>query len=200
MKAKINELGGPIYWAGIKAGKFEIYHNGEISSANRLRGRIVGQFFKDDEFNGKKFRICLLHTVYDDERTIISIRTDTGYFRTFCNYLASAKVKNRHPSLLIFSPSFKEQDGKKIAALFLQDAELLNWYKAFHNKLTQTLPEPIAVQVNGQNVWDWTPITNFYEQFIKDTFPQGWGFDQQQITTASIIQPMAMDDPDDLPF
>jgi hypothetical protein len=200
MKAKINELGGPIYWAGIKAGKFEIYHNGEISSANRLRGRIVGQYMKDDEYNGKKFRICLLHTVYEDERTIISVRTDSGYFRTLCNYLASAKAQNRQNALFIFSPSLKEQDGKKIAALFLQDAELLGWYKAFHTKETKTLPQPLAVQVNGQNVWDWTPITNFYEQFIKDTFLQGWGSDQQPTAPAPVMQPMNLADADDLPF
>jgi hypothetical protein len=200
MKAKINELGGTIYWASIKTGKFQIYHNGKILSANRLRGRIVGQYMKDDEYNGKKFRICLLHTFYEDERTIISIRTDSGYFRTLCNYLASAKAKGRQNAIFIFSPSLKEQDGKKIAALFLQDAELLGWYKAFYTKETKTLPQPLAVPVNGQNVWDWTPITNFYEQFVKDTFPRGWGSDQEQITTASIIQPMAMDDPDDLPF
>lgn len=201
MKAKINDIGGPIYWASIKQGKFEVYYNGVVSGASRLRGQIVGHYMKEDEYQGKKFRLCLLHTICEDEKTVISVRTDSGYFRTLCNYLASAKAQNRQGAQFIFSPSLQEKEGKKIAAVFLQDAELKNWYKAFHTRDTGTLPQPAQIKINGQTVLDWTPITEFYEQFISSTYGNGWGSDH---STASLIYTppvlLADENPDDLPF
>lgn len=203
MKAAINDQ-LPIYWASIKNGKFQIYHNGEISQTSRLRGTIVGYHFKDDEYDNRKFRICLLHTIYADEKTIIAIRTDSGYFRTLCNYLTSAKAQGRERKEMIFSPMLDEKTGKKITACFLQDAELGNWYRAFHTKETATLPQPIPRQLNGVNVWDWQPVIEFYENFISTTYAVGWNDIGLQELPPLVKSPtdyhVATTYPDDLPF
>jgi len=201
MKAAINEL-GPMYWASIKNGKFSVYDRGMVHEYTKIRGQIVGQYMKDDEYQGKKYRICLLHTVYEGERCIISVRTDSGYFRTLCNYLSSAKAAGRENAVFVFAPSYKEQDGKKIAALFLQDAEFSNWFKAFHTKETGTLPAPKIVRVNNTDVWDWSETVTFYERFIISTYPQGWPNDPAPArpTIPAELADVPPADPDDLPF
>lgn len=203
MKAAMNTQ-APVYWASIKTGKFEVYHNGQKFTAARIAGRIVGQYMKDDAYEGRKFRICLLHTEYDGERTIIAVRTDSGYFRTLANYLTSANAQGRANETFIFSPSYKEDAGRKIAAMFLQDAELKTWYKAFHTKETQTLPQPKKVSINGADVWDWSDIVQYYERFIIATYPQGW---PDQLSAPNIKPvadynqaPVIMNEADDLPF
>jgi hypothetical protein len=200
MKAAINDT-SLMYWAGIKNGKFSVYDRGTVHEYTKLRGQIVGQYMKDDEFQGKKYRVCLLHTLYKDERTIISVRTDSGYFRTLCNYLTSAKAAGRQNAVFVFAPSYREQEGKKIAALFLQDAEFLNWFKAFHTKETGTLPAPKLVKVNNVNVWDWAETVTYYERFIIATYPQGWP--EQSVSVRpnhNILTDIINEDPDDLPF
>lgn len=202
MKGAINVT--PVYWASIKAGKFEIYKDGQKFTAGRIAGRIVGQYMKDDAYEGRKFRICLLHTAYDSERCIIAVRTDSGYFRTLCNYLTSAQRIGKANSTFIFSPSYKEDNGKKIAALFLQDADSQHWYKAAHTKETQTLPQPRQVQINGATVWDWSPVVEFYERFMTATYPQGWpdpGTEYKyHIHPLDLNQAPIINDADDLPF
>lgn len=202
MKGAINVT--PVYWASIKAGKFEIYKDGQKFTASRIAGRIVGQYMKDDAYEGRKFRICLLHTDYDGERCIIAVRTDSGYFRTLCNYLTSAQRIGKAGATFIFSPSYKEDNGKKIAALFLQDGDNQNWYKAAHTKETQTLPQPRQVQINGATVWDWSPVVEFYERFITATYPQGWpdpGTEYKyHIQPLDFNQAPVINDADDLPF
>lgn len=204
MKAAMNSQ-APVYWASIKTGKFEIYHNGQKFTAARIAGRIVGQYMKDDAYEGRKFRICLLHTEYDGERTIIAVRTDSGYFRTLVNYLTSANAQGRANETFVFSPSYKEDAGRKIAAMFLQDSELKIWYKAFHTKDTQTLPQPKKISINGADVWDWSDIVQYYERFIIATYPQGW---PDQLRPAFNINPVAdynqapviINEADDMPF
>lgn len=204
MKAAMNSQ-APVYWASIKTGKFEVYHNGQKFTAGRIAGRIVGQYMKDDAYEGRKFRICLFHTEYDGERTIIAVRTDSGYFRTLANYLTSANAQGRAGETFIFSPSYKEEGNRKIAAMFLQDADLKVWYKAFHTKETQTLPQPKKVSINGADVWDWSDIVQYYERFIIATYPQGWpeGSSAAAIipaVTDYIPTPVLFNDADDLPF
>jgi len=201
MKAAINEL-GPMYWASIKNGKFSVYDRGTVHEYTKIRGQIVGQYMKDDEYQGKKYRICLLHTVYEGERCIISVRTDSGYFRTLCNYLSYAKQWNRENAVFLFAPSYKEQDGKKISALFVQDVETNRWLKQLHTKETGTLPAPKLVRINNADVWDWSDVVTFYEQFIISTYSQGWPDD---IEPARPTMPAELADvpaayPDDLPF
>lgn len=202
MKGAINVT--PVYWASIKTGKFEIYKDGQKFTASRIAGRIVGQYMKDDAYEGRKFRICLLHTEYDGERCIIAIRTDSGYFRTLCNYLTSAQRIGKASAIFIFSPSYKEDNGKKIAALFLQDADTQHWYKAAHTKETQTLPQPRTVQIDGATVWDWSDVVLFYERFITATYPQGWPdaqhIDSKPLTALDFNQAPVINDADDLPF
>jgi hypothetical protein len=204
MKAAMNSQ-APVYWASIKTGKFEVYHNGQKFTAGRIAGRIVGQYMKDDAYEGRKFRICLFHTEYDGERTIIAVRTDSGYFRTLANYLTSANAQGRAGETFIFSPSYKEENGRKIAAMFLQDAELKVWYKAFHTKETQTLPQPKKVSINGADVWDWSDIVQYYERFIIATYSQGWPETISAAASITVIAdynqaPVIINDADDLPF
>ena len=203
MKAAINDQ-IPMYWASIKNGKFSVYDRGTVHEFTKLRGQIVGQYMKDDEYQGKKFRICLFHTVYENERAIISVRTDSGYFRTLCNYLTSAKAANRHNAVLVFAPSYKEQDGKKIAAMFLQDSEFKNWFKAFHTKETETLPAPKLVKVNNVEIWDWSETVSYYERFVMETYPQGWPDATAHVrpnhNIIADIMDMSSENPDDLPF
>jgi hypothetical protein len=201
MKAAINEL-GPMYWASIKNGRFSVYDRGTVHEYIKIRGQIVGQYMKDDEYQGKKYRICLLHTVYEGERCIISVRTDSGYFRTLCNYLSYAKQWRREHAVFLFAPSYKEQDGKKISALFVQDVETNKWLKQLHTKETGTLPAPKLVRINNADVWDWSDVVTFYEQFIISTYPQGWPDDIEPArpTMPAELADVPAADPDDLPF
>ena len=89
--------------------------------------------------------------------------------------------------------------------MFLQDAELKNWYKAFHTKETQTLPLPKKVAINGADVWDWSDIVQYYERFIIATYPQGWPETISAAASITVIAdnnqaPVIINDADDLPF
>ncbi len=189
MKAAIED--NPIYWASLNMGKFEIYHNGVKTYVSKLLGRIVGYHIKADEYNGKNFNVMLFHTEYLNEKTIIAVRTDTGYFRTLVNYLWSAYHLGHKDEIFIFSPALKEDQGKKIFSIFLQNSKTQIWYKAFHTKETNSLPVPKNEIINGAIVWDWSEIVKFYENFIVHIYKPGWNNQEK---------PSIINEADDLPF
>jgi hypothetical protein len=82
-----------IVWAKVRNGWLAVWNGKEEILFRHAYGRIVGVSYKMDEWNGNEFEIVLVHLVHDGERWILSMRTDSQYFRTMCNYLYTASAE-----------------------------------------------------------------------------------------------------------
>ncbi len=185
-----------IYWARVRNGALAVWDGKEEREYKRLKGKLIGVYFKDDEFNGVKFEICLFHVQYQDERWIMSIRVDSQYFRTLCNYLHSCFADGIIREELTFCPALTEKDGKKFTAVYVQDARG-RWVRSYFGPKS-ALPAPITTELAGRKLFDWSPVNSYYRTWLSTNFPQGWG-DAASTTVTEVIPPPP-DDPDDLPF
>lgn len=186
-----------IYWARVRNGALAVWNGKEEQIFYRLKGRLIGVYFKSDEWNGQTFELCLFHIQYQDERWIMSVRVDSQYFRTLCNYLHTCYAEGCHREELTFAPALTEKDGKKFTAIYVQNGRG-NWVRSYFSK-GSALPAPLVTQVANKTFYDWTPVNAYYTTWLKTNFPSGWG-DAAETAIVEIVPPPPADDPDDLPF
>lgn len=190
-----------VYWARVRNGRFSIWDGRQEVDFKHLNGRICGIYFKNDEYNGTSYEIALFHLIFEDERWIMSVRVDSQYFRTLCNYLHSVQAAGKLHETLTFSPMLDEKEGRKFSALYVSQGQ-----KYFRAHFTQTsgrsADQPIVHEVGGRKIYDWTPVNDFYKAFLTSNFSAGWDGVKHETepAPASLDIPPPPEDPDDLPF
>jgi len=188
-----------IVWARVRNGSLVVWTGKEEISFRHAYGRIRGVAYKMDEYNGQLYEICLLHLVHEGDRWILSLRTDSQYFRSMCNYLYTAAGLGVLGEPLRFAPSFTEKNGKKYSAIYVSHGE--KYLKAHFNATNMgALPQPVTALIGGRTVYDFSPLTNFYKEFLAQHFTQGWGEPIEPLAAAGVNIPAPEEDPDDLPF
>lgn len=190
-----------IVWAKVRNGKLVVWTGKEEMEFRHAYGRIVGIAYKVDEWNGQEFELVLVHLVHDGERWILSMRTDSQYFRSMVNYLFTAFTEGVLSDPLRFAPHVIEKDGKKYSAMYVSSGD--KYLRAYFGRNAgQGLPEPIVTTLpNGKKYWDFSPQTKFYKEFLAQHFTAGWGDAPEDPTpTSSVLIPPPAEDPDDLPF
>ena len=196
-----------IVWARVRNGMISVWNGGEEILFKHAYGRIVGISYKMDEWNGTEFERVLVHLVHDDERWILSMRTDSQYFRTMCNYLVTAGAQGVLYESLRFAPTMNEKAGKKYSALYIShgDKFLHAYYRTgkpfgINDKHIAGLPDPNTIEIGGRTVYDFTPQVEFYKAFLSRHFSPGWGDSEAKPTPADAFTAAPLEDPDDLPF
>lgn len=185
-----------IFWAKVKNGILQVWDGKHIHEFKTLSGKIVGIYFKDEEYNGTKYELALFHVIYMDERWIMSVRVDSQYFRSLCNYLHTCKDMGIHNDELIFCPSYSEREGKKWTSIYIQQKNE-RWVKSYKHELE--LPYiPKITEAGNRKIYDWTNLNNYYKNWLLSQYGHGWDRIVNVIPDVEIIPPP--DDPDDLPF
>ena len=128
-----------------------------------LTGTMVKVDFKKDEYNGKTFEVASIHMVDGADRFILQMRTDSGYFRGFCNSL-----KSGYPTEMPFTltPSSKKGDNDKpqTTCFIKQDGLTL---KHKHTKDNPgDLPPLEKLMFRGEDVWDSTKQIQYWKDWL----------------------------------
>jgi hypothetical protein len=189
-----------IIWARVRNGEIVVWNGREELKFRHAYGRIRGVAYKMDEWNGQAYELCLVHLTHDGERWILSLRTDSQYFRSMCNYLYTAESLGVLGDPLRFAPVITEANGKNYSHLYISHGDkYLRGY--FGKNAGQGLPAPLKIDVAGRTVYDFSPITTFYKEFLARHFSPGWGEPTADaMPEAFQVPPPPADDPDDLPF
>jgi len=153
------------HWVRIKEGRLCYWDGEKELFFNEMQGLLKEVYFKDDEYQGCKYTEALFTLYYDSDRYILSVNTATSYFRSFCNYLASADLTK--PILL--KPSIKEKEGKKTYSIFVQQNG--KWLKAFYTKENPgSFPQLVLVEVGGKKIYDNSLQVEFWKYWLLSSF------------------------------
>lgn len=126
-----------------------------------LSGSIVKIDFKEDEYQGKKFEICAVTIVDKGERFLLQMRTDSGYFRGFCNSLRTGDATL--PVTLI--PSSKKENDKPKTTIFVnQNGKSLK--HAFVKDNMGDLPPVESREWKGNIEWDGTAQIAYWKKWL----------------------------------
>lgn len=153
------------HWVRIKEGRL-CYWNGEKELLfDEMQGILKEVYFKDDEYQGRKYTEALFTLYFDSDKYILSVNTATSYFRSFCNYLRNADL--RKPVLI--RPRITERNGKNTNSIFVQQNG--KWLKAFYTKDNPgNMPQMIIVEVAGKKVYDNSQQIEFWKYWLLDEF------------------------------
>jgi hypothetical protein len=133
----------------ISNGKLVVKENGEQVFYDQLTGVITNVEFIIDEYNEKQYEVARFTLQDGDDKYLLKIRTDSGYFRGFVNALKMANITQP----IVVSPSSKEENGKTRTTCFLrQNGKPLK--HAFTKDNMGDLPQVERVVVNGIEQWD----------------------------------------------
>ena len=155
---------GNVIYLNVKNGKVARKNaNGDIQLFDSVEGVITAVDFKDDEYNGQKFRKLVLTIEDGGEKYLLQVRTDSGSFRGLTQSIANADIK----SVVKLIPSSKTGDnGKPQTTIFVsQHGKALKWKWSKDNP--GELPALQKVKVKGQDVYDNTKQLEFFEAFWK---------------------------------
>lgn len=157
-----------------------------------ISGTITGVNFKEEEYQGKTYEKCELQLVDGDDRFILAMRVDSGYFRGFVNSLKSGNPTKP----LEISPSSKLVNDRPQTTCFVkQNGTPLK--HAYTRDNPGDLPQLESVTFKGQQMWDSTKQTEFWKNWLN-----GIDFTKQESKgySASNVQPSDISPEDDLPF
>lgn len=151
-------------YVNIKTGRFFTKENkdAEAQYFTDISGTITGVAFKRDEYNGKKFEIAQISMSDGAESFLVQMRTDSGYFRGFCNSLRTG-----NPTELVFIyPSYKKDgDDKPETTCFVkQNGQSLKWYSTREHPMD--LPPLEKFVIREEDVWDSSKQIKFWRDWL----------------------------------
>jgi hypothetical protein len=145
----------------ISNGKLVVKENGEQVFYDQLTGVITNVEFVIEEYNQKQFEVVRFTLQDGDDKYILKIRTDSGYFRGFVNALKMANITQP----IVVSPSSKEENGKTRTTCFLrQNGKPLK--HAFTKDNMGDLPQVERVTLNGIEHWDSTKQLTYWKTWL----------------------------------
>lgn len=156
-----NTTGG-ITYLNLKEGKFARKNaNGDIDLFDSVSGVITEIEFKDDEYNGTKFRKLLLTLEDAGVKYLVQVRTDSGYYRGLTNSIGNADISQE---VKLIASSKLGDNGKPQTTIFVnQNGKAVKWKWSKDNP--GNLPELEKVKVKGQMVYDNSKQLEFFEKF-----------------------------------
>lgn len=117
--------------------------------------------FKEEEYEGKKYEKAEIILFDGEERFCLGMRTDSGYFRGFCNSLKTGNPTGR----MKISPSYKVKDEKPQTTCFVQqNGKALKHAYTLDN--IGDLPPVQQVQFKGKIQYDGTAQIKFWKDWL----------------------------------
>lgn len=159
-----------------------------------ISGIITGVQFKKDEYQGKPYEKAELTIMDGGEKYILSIRTDSGYFRGFCNSLMTGIPTEE----VRISPSSKTVNDKPQTTCFVSQHN-----KALKHKFTKDnlgdLPQLKKVQFKGNEYWDGSDQIEYWKNWLKSI---KWLHEAiaSSVSEEEVAETITQEPEDDLPF
>lgn len=206
---------GKLTYLNIKKGKLSYKNSqGEASEAGYIDGFITKVEFEEKEWEGKKHEQCKLTIVDGEDKFQLQMKTDSGYFRNFCNAFKSGNPKLRTK----ITPTYKEDGAKKQSGCFVeQNGTALKWFYSKANENLDEIPKLEVHEVKKQKIYDGTNQIEFWKKWLlsldfkeeieavsNSLSNQENGLnkkeDSKKATTKKAAVESPLDDQDDLPF
>jgi len=200
--------GGHIF-LNIKEGKisYKDKATGEKKTCGFVEGLITDVKFEIKEWEGKKYEQVSVTIVDGAEKYILQMKTNSGYFRAFCNCLKSGDVTKRTK----FTPTYSEDGASKNSGMFVNQQGVeksLPWYST--KKDPKDVPPLKPVTFNGETKWDGTEQLKYWRDWLNSIkwtsdFEAG-SMSQPSVSTTTATHnpdqsgPVVSDDLEDLPF
>jgi len=163
----IKEERKSVIFVNIKDGKFVVKNKkGDPEIYDALQGVISRVDFKMDEYQGKTYELAKITIGYIGEIYVIQMRTDSGYFRGFCNSLKSGNHKDE---ITIKPSSIKNESGKTATTCFIQQNG--KFLKHFYTKDNLgDLPPLDKIEFKGKTQYDNTKQIAFWKNWLSSLF------------------------------
>lgn len=155
---------GRLTYLNIKKGKITYKDkSGEAKESGFIEGFITKIEFKTENYQGQDYEKANITIIDGEDKFLLQMNIDSGYFRAFCNAFKSGNPVLRTK----ISPSYSEKEGKKNSGCFVeQNGSALKW---FYNKEKDNLKELPAVEkikVKGKDVYDGTNQLEFWKKWL----------------------------------
>jgi hypothetical protein len=162
----LTSKGGNITYLNLKQGKFARKNaNGDIELFDTVDGIITAAEYKEDSYNGQDFRKLVLSIIDGEDKYILQVREDSGYYRGLTNAIANADISKK----VKLTASSKEVNGKPQTTIFVsQNGTALKWKWTKDNP--GELPPLDQVKLKGKTVYDNSAQTAFFAKFWSNLF------------------------------
>ena len=158
-----------VIFVNVKEGKFVVKNKkGEPEKYDALQGILSRVDFKMDEYQGKSYELAKITINFVGEVYVIQMRTDSGYFRGFCNSLKSGNHKDE----ITIKPScVKNDNGKTITTCFVQqNGKVLKHFYTKDN--LGDLPPLDKVEFKGSVQYDNSKQIAFWKNWLSSLFEE----------------------------
>jgi hypothetical protein len=158
----LEQNSGKLIFVNIKEGKLYIKpKDSEVQFFDALSGTITKVDFAKEVFQGQEYEKAKIIIVDGDDRYQLQIRTDSGYFRGFCNSLKSGDPSKR----IRVAPFYKKENDKTQTTFFVSQNE--KTLKHFHTKDNPgDLPQVEEITFRGKKVWDGSKQIEYWKQWL----------------------------------
>jgi len=149
----------------IKKGKEQ-----EPETFSSIKGFITKVDFIEEEFEGKKQEKAKIYITDVDQSYILQMKTNSGYFRGFCNSLKSGSPTKE---VTITPSSKKNENGKKQTTCFVeQDGRYLKHFftKDFKGDDKDFLPDLDKIVFKGETIYDNTKQVEYWKKWLSSKF------------------------------
>lgn len=126
-----------------------------------IDGTITNVSFEERDFRGDKFEIAKFVLADNNDKFILQMRTDSGYFRGLCNSLKTGDPTDR----INIAPSYKEIDDKPQSTCFVkQYGKVLK--HAYAKDRMGDLPPVDIVTFKGKTQYDGSNQVEFWKKWL----------------------------------
>lgn len=154
---------GRLTYLNIKKGKIAYKKDGVPGESGFIEGFITKVSFEEKEWEGKKYEQANIKIVDGEDVFMLQMKTDSGYFRAFCNAFKSGNPQFKTK----ISPTYKEEGTKKNSGCFVeQGGTPLKW---FYNKEKNNLDEVPKVKkmvFGGKDLYDGSEQIAFWKNWL----------------------------------
>ncbi len=194
---------GKLTFVNVKQGKLYIKPKDEEAQFfDFLEGTITKVDFSQESYNGQDYERANIVMVDGDDKYLLQLRTDSGYFRGFANSLRSGNPTDK----IKVTPYYKEENGKPSTTCFVQQyGKILKHY--FTRDNPGDYPQLEQVDFKGKTMWDgskqieywkkWFASLQFENEFIASSTASHASLD---ISSNRSTQSYNEEIKDDLPF
>ena len=194
----LKENNGSITFLNIKEGRLNVKQpNGSIKAYGSIGGVVTKVSFSKDQFEGKEYERAKIIITNGEERYMLQMNTESGYFRGFCNSLRSAS--DLHGEVEI-SPSYKKEgNSNPQTTCFIKQYD-----KTLKHRFTKDnmgdFPELKIIERDGKRFFDNSGQIEYWKKWLLDTYGEPEAEGIPETTTQDDIPDSIGGGYDDLPF
>ncbi len=138
----------------------------EKKDSGAISGFITGCKFEIKNYEGRDYEQCNLTIIDGDQHFTLQMRTDSGYFRCFCNSLKNGDSTKR----VKIVPMYEEDGAKKKSWMYVHqngDEKGLQWYSTKADP--KDVPALDKVMFKGKEEWDGTKQLEYWKNWCNTT-------------------------------